>query len=113
MNFRRFGTALAFLACFLLALSGASADPDSIKHVKTPFRIISDGGTDLRLPPGYILTEEQWSELDKEFHRLQEQETRLKAENESLKDSFGGGKWAWFLGAAGLGIGIAIGALAL
>lgn len=61
--------------------------PDTILHFQTPSRIVTDGGTDLRLPPGYFLDEGRWDVLDIEMKRLQDQETRLRAENESLRNS--------------------------
>lgn len=108
------------LAALLLPCLPSYADSTSPEEtsspirIKTPFRVISQGGTDLQLPPGYILNEPQWDKLDAEIHRLQTSETRLEAENKSLKDSATslGGNFGLVLGALGVSVGVLIGALA-
>lgn len=79
-------------------------------HVETPGHLVTEGGTDLRLPPGYYLPEPVWRALDTEVRRLQDQETRLTAENASLTESATGWQPGWkTLGLAVLS-GVALGA---
>jgi hypothetical protein len=69
----------------------------------------TDGGNDLRLPPGYYLDEPNWNKLDLEVRRLQDQETRLTAENHSLRTSLGGWQPGWKTLSGALLLGIAAG----
>lgn len=68
-----------------LATTRAAADPPI--HLQTSAEVKTDGGSQLRLPPGYFLDEPAWSALDTELRRLQDAETRLAAENTSLRAS--------------------------
>lgn len=89
----------AIVAMALLAQVGSSvADPT---HVRSASTCKTDSGYDLRLPPGYFVEEADWTKLDAEVRRLQDSETQLKAENESLKESIadGGVGWQLLLGA--------------
>ncbi len=65
-------------------------------HIKTPSSVTTDGGSSLRLPPGYFLEEPVWSALDTEMKRLQEREIRLNAENRSLRDSAKEISFGWY-----------------
>lgn len=58
-----------------------------IVHLQSSTTGRTDGGTDLRLPPGYFLDESTFKEKDGELRTLQEAKTRLTAENESLRKS--------------------------
>ncbi len=121
---KRFGFVSALAVSLILLASSAGADPitppsplpdtalDRVLHVKTPFQIISEGGTNIHVPPGYVLNEPQWGSLDTELRRLQDAETRLSAENDSLRDSAGVGPWTWIIGAASAVVGIILGAKA-
>lgn len=54
-------------------------------------------GSKIELPPGWwIVPPERWSELDLELRRLQEAETRLKAENATLTASIENARPAWY-----------------
>lgn len=66
--------------------------PDSPIHLRSPSTVTTDGGSTLRLPPSYVLDEPSWDLMDTEFRRLQDAETRLGAENKSLRDS--ASQWA-------------------
>ncbi len=88
---KRFAIALGLL--FLLA-ARSSADvivlplPVNIRiHSNSTLITDTNPGVDLRLPPGYFMDEPTRDKLDGEVKRLQDAETRLKAENESLRDS--------------------------
>lgn len=79
------------LAAVLTAMpSPVDAEPfqpntGDIVHLQSATTGRTDGGTDLRLPPGYFLDEPTFRAKDAEMRRLQELETRLKAENESFR----------------------------
>lgn len=116
-------TRLAALAIAVTVSSGvAIADPQpspdaphQVIHSPNPITLRADTGEELRVPPGYYLPEPVWQGLDLEVKRLQESETRLKAENRSLRDSAstagpGWGTVALVLGgiAAGVAMGYAL-----
>lgn len=91
----------------VLAARDASGDP--IYHLKSPSTLKTEKGSELKLPPGYFLDEQTWQDRDAEMKRLQEQETRLTAENKSLKKS-ATGDYPWLatgvVGAFGIAIGV-------
>lgn len=58
--------------------------------------VVTDGGSELHLPPGRYYRENVWATLDTELRRLQTQETRLTAENASLKAALGGWQPGWW-----------------
>ena len=93
-----------------LALSTQEASGETY-HLKSPSTVETDKGSRVRLPPGYFLDEQSWQERDAELKRLQEQETRLKAENKSLRKS--GSEYPWVATGTVLVFGIAFGALAV
>ncbi len=70
----------------VLAARDAAGEP-TIYHLKSPSSLKTEKGSELKLPPGYFLDEEAWRQRDEEMKRLQEQETRLSAENLSLRKS--------------------------
>lgn len=81
--------------------AGEPVGPDNPPlHLTTPSHVITQGGSELDLPPGYFLDDEQWSALDTELRRLQDEETRLGAENQSLRASAHSGAPWWAIGAA-------------
>ena len=84
-----------------------SAPPPSPVHLHTASDLATDGGSKLRLPPGYYLDEPTWSTLDVELHRLQTAETRLTAENASFRKSAAGWQPGWKTIATSLLVGVA------
>ena len=87
----------AALAAVLASLApvGAAADPVTLeepvrKHVTVPSEL-HVGPVVFRLPPVYLMSEGVKDALDLEVRRLQDAETRLTAENKSLRD--GAGRW--------------------
>lgn len=93
-------------ACVTLLAREASAD---IFHIKSPSELKTEKGSDLQLPPGYFLDEQTWQERDLELKRLQTQETRLVAENKSLRESASYPPWMTVLiGAAGVALGVTV-----
>jgi hypothetical protein len=63
-----------------------------------------------QLRPGRYLDEERWSLLDAEVRRLQTAETRLTAENQSMRKSLAGWTPGWKTLALALASGLAGGA---
>ena len=65
----------------------ATTAPPPVR-VKSPSTLTTDKGSVLRLPARtVILWPETWDVLDAEVRRLQDAETRLEAENRSLRGS--------------------------
>lgn len=93
-------SALAAALAVILLANSAAAEP---LHVRTPARLITDGGSDLRVPPGYYLPEPEWLQLDLKVKALQDDKVRLEAENKVFRDEPGPG-WVCF--------GLVVGALA-
>lgn len=88
-----------------------AAELDPPKHFQTPSHVTTQGGSELDLPPGYFLDEPAWDALDYQVRTLQDDRTRLSAENKSLRDSAGTGA-PWWAIAAGVVVGAAAGAYA-
>lgn len=95
-----------FAVLIVAALASRSA-ADPILHLKTPSAVHTQGGTDLTLPPGYFLDEPTFADKDAEMRRLQEQETRLNAENQSLRKSAKKSPWDWKVVSAAFAAGCA------
>lgn len=73
--------------------SGAADLPDqeaSITHLKSDADCVTAKGSKVHLPAGFALDEATWAARDAEYRRLQDAETRLTAENTSLKASASG-----------------------
>jgi hypothetical protein len=93
-------------AVVLLVLLGGRAAAKPVRFGSRA-QCTTEKGSGLSVPPGaVVLPPEDWSTLDAELRRLQAAETRLKAENSSLKDSGGAGWGTW----VGIGLGLAAGA---
>lgn len=85
----------AFITVALVtALAARDASGDIIR-VKSASELTTSKGNKLQLPPGYFLDEDTWELKDAEMRRLQETETRLKAENQSLRKSSETGSFPW------------------
>lgn len=85
----RLVAALVVVGLFLV--SPAAADPATTPlHLLTSSTVVTDGGSTLKLPPSYVLTEKSWSALDLEMKRLQDLDTKLTAENGSLRAAVSG-----------------------
>ena len=77
------------------ATPSPSAPLAGFLHIVSPFHIKTDGGSELRLEPGYYLDATKFGRLDGELRRLQEREVRLAAENKSFRESAGGWSPGW------------------
>lgn len=98
---------LCIAAALITVLAAREAAGDTW-HLKTPSTVTTQGGSNLTLPPGYFLDEETWRERDLELKELQDQRTRLKAENESLRKSTDEYPWAatGLVGVFGIALGV-------
>lgn len=79
--------ALAAACVVHLLTTRAAAEPAPTLRFRESPTITSARGTVLALPPGYYVPEPAWDALDAEVRRLQDAETRLAAENASLRAS--------------------------
>lgn len=103
------------VAAILLVVFAPRAAADVFVPFRFPIHITSNSSlrkdsfpeTEIRLPPGYFFDEPVYGKLDGEMRRLQEAETRLKAENESLRDSSRHFFPAWALIGAAAAVGLA------
>jgi hypothetical protein len=84
-------------------------------RLSTGATITTDGGSTVRVPAGaHVVGEPEWQSLDVEMRRLQDAETRLTAQNDSLRNTASPPSWWGVLGfGAGLIAGIVVGAWAL
>ncbi len=99
----------------VLALALVLYSPDvgaDTWHLATPSTVQTDGGSNLRLPPGYFVDEPTQTRLDAEMRRLQEREVRLDAENKSLRKSAKSISFGWMTLSTVFVLGIAAGAYA-
>ena len=96
----------ALVAAVFLWLAPARADGDPAKHFHTPAHCDTDGGAHVDLPPGFFYDEAARAALDAEFKRLQDAETRLTAENGSLRRSADPLPIGWKTLVAGLSAGV-------
>lgn len=99
---------LLWTAAVLLPLlfSRAAAEPLRLRSTAT---CTTEGGSSVTLPPGWYFDEPDFDELDGEVRRLQESETRLRAENKSLRET-PSNRLKLLLGvAAGLAVGYFVG----
>jgi len=78
----------AALVASLQLLPSAAAEP---LHLRTPSQVKTEGGSDLKLDPGFFMTEPEWYNLDKQVRQLQDDSTRLRAENKVLREDAGPG----------------------
>jgi hypothetical protein len=88
--------------------SRAAAD---ITHLKSPSTVTTERGSVLTLPPGYFLDEPTWGERDTRLKNAEDERTRLKAENESLRKSAAKQWFDWKVVVAAAVAGFATGAV--
>jgi len=106
--------AIGFTVLLVALFTSGVTFADTPRRLGSAARCTTEAGSEVLLPPGVHLPEPVWLALDAEMRRLQDAETRLTAENASLKASLDKGgllttlKW---LGAALL-VGAAAGATA-
>ena len=90
---------LALVAALCVSLYARDAGAEEPAPVPVPWHLKNGGtvttpkGNVLELPPGYYLAEPTWTKLDTELRRSQDAETRLAAENQSLRSGSEGMGW--------------------
>lgn len=104
-------------AALVAAAPAAAADPapaPGFSHLNSPRLACrtEDATSCVMLAPGYFLDEAAWAVREAELRRLQDAETRLKAENQSLRGTLAGWQPGWFVITTALVVGIAVGAYA-
>lgn len=112
---RRTGIAIALVVLTLATEARGDVvvpEPGEMLHLKTPVTGRTDGGTDLRLPPGYFFDELAFGKVDAEMRRLEDAETRTRAENDSLRKSLDSWSPGWITLSATLISGFLLGAYA-
>ena len=102
---------LIFIASLALS-TPVYADPlcdSTCLHYRKPAKLTTESGSVFDLPPGYTIPEEKYNSLDAELKRLQDQETRLTAENTSLRKSARSSVgWVGVVSAIGLGLTVGV-----
>ena len=99
---------VALAVAVVTALSSrAVAEPPV--HLKTPSTVVTDGGSKIRLPAGYFLDEATWQQRDVDMKKAQEDATRFRAENVSLRKSAEEYPFNWKALGCALAIGVASG----
>lgn len=92
----------------------AAGEPLNIR-ITGASTLTTDAGSVVRLPEGvHVVGEPEWQVLDLEIRRLQDAETRLTAQNDSLRATPSPSSW-WGVVGFGVGLiaGIVVGAWAL
>ncbi len=82
--------AIALVVAFLVLVASDALADDArpvVQHVAAPFKVTLASGRVVDMPPSYIAPDPAWVALDVEMKRLQTAETRLAAENASLRQS--------------------------
>jgi hypothetical protein len=100
------GKCLAAIALVIIFSREAGAEP---VHLKSASKVETAKGSKLELPPGYFFDEAEKAALDVELKRLQDQETRLAAENKSLRESADGISFGWYALGSAIVAGFALG----
>lgn len=108
MTRSRVAVSVAVVLSALAAAAPAAADP-VLLHLPNGAHLTTAAGADLDVPPGYYVDAGTWDVLDLEVHRLQDAETRLTAENESLRKSAAIAMPRWWALASVLVAGVATG----
>ncbi len=71
----------------LLAAPAAAEPLPEVIPVTESVTLRADSGAELRVPPGFYVPAPAWMAIDAELKRSQNAETRLQAENQSLRAS--------------------------
>ena len=83
---------------------------DTPLHIHSEWTATTKSGTQLTLPPAYIISDAKWGDVNGEIIRLQQSEVRLKAENDHFRASQTSSALGLaMLSAASIGAGLAIG----
>lgn len=97
----------AFAATVLVVSFLSSAVHSEPMRFLTPAQCMTEGGAEVNIEPGRYLPESDWERLEKDYKAMENDNTRLVAENKSYKGSQSVLGWKSALGA--LLIGAALG----
>lgn len=86
MNRKTLVLAVVLVVSLLSASTTAEPLPE-VTPITESVTIRADSGAELRVPPGMYVPTPAWLALDAELKRAQDAETRLAAENKSLRTS--------------------------
>ena len=106
---KRCGLAAALLVTLLTGRAAAEPAPSNYLRMRDPSTLTLKSGRVLELPPGRFVEEKTFASHDDEVKRLQDAETRLTAENKSLRDTAATWQPGWKTLAITLATGLAIG----
>lgn len=105
---------LVFLAALVILIPRmVAAEPVPLLEMPTPHIVLKTGdgkltgpnGLDYRIPEGsHIITNIIWQEHDDKFKLLQDRETKLTAENTSLRKSVEEFPWGWIAVSCAVGV---------
>jgi len=106
LSFFRKSLALA-CACLVIVSLAGHARADGPLRFKTPAQCTTEGGSKVDIAPGRYIPEPEWQHLDRLYTGLENDVTRLTAENNSYKESGSGVSWYQIAAAltAGFGLG--------
>ncbi len=91
------------MATVVLLVSRVAADPLPAPHLHVPgdselhYACVPGPCKTRALPPVHIVDEPSWTKLDLELRRLQDAETRYKAENTHMRQATSGWQPGWKL----------------
>jgi hypothetical protein len=98
---------LASLATRAAADAPKPAPPPDLTHyvhLESASHVRTVNGSESDLPPGYFLDEPTWAKVDADVKATQDLQTRLLAENASMRKTLAGWQPGWYLlVAAGVG----------
>ena len=97
MSRKAIALAVALLALVAWCAEAPGQTIDTLR-IRTPSTITTDGGSTVRVPPGFFVPDPVWQEIDDEWRRLQDAETRLRAENESYLKTIEDHRWKLVIG---------------
>jgi hypothetical protein len=108
---------IAITCAAMLAGPPAAADPappppaPSFEHLNSPRQAcrVADPASCVVLAPGYYLDEAAWAKREAELKRLQDAETRLSAENKSLRGTVATWQPGWMTLVVAIAVGAASG----
>lgn len=104
MSLRTLVLTCAIVICVPSVASGDDAPPPGVTLLPRPDTVLVTGFGVIRMPNGFdyfvpqgshILQPEAYSELDLEMKRLQDAETRLLAENRSMRETASSWQPGW------------------
>ena len=93
----------ALAVVLVVSLVSATVHSEPMRF-KTPAQCTTEGGSDVALPIGRFIPEDDWQELDKKWKDKEDDNTRLTAENKVYVSEQSVLGWKSALAAAALGV---------